>query len=164
MENEVSVFPASFAQQRLWFLDELEPGSPTYNIAAALRLRGALDVAALKRSLNEIVRRHEALRTTFSVGDGQAVQVTPGSAAPDVSVTVPWMSPVVWANAKPPVAAPTIAIASNGTKNLLNRLISLLLCYFRRRNELSSPGSLAKGANRRTGPPDRRSTRWGLEQ
>src|SRR5437899_12333101 len=54
-----------------------------------------------------------------------AVQVTPGSAAPDVSVTVPVMSPVVWANARLPVAAPTIAIASNGKKNLLDRLIEL---------------------------------------
>jgi hypothetical protein len=59
-----------------------------------------------------------------------AVQVTPGSAAPELSVTVPVMSPVVWANARPPAAALTIAIARNGTKNLRN-LIRLLLCWFR---------------------------------
>ncbi len=55
----------SFAQQRLWFLDQLSPGSPAYNMPAALRLTGRLDRAALARSLSEIVRRHENLRTTF---------------------------------------------------------------------------------------------------
>ncbi|MFN0056081.1 MAG: amino acid adenylation domain-containing protein [Planctomycetales bacterium] len=61
----------SFAQERLWFLDQLAPGSATYNIPWALRLRGPLNVAALARSLSEIVRRHEALRTTFVLVDGQ---------------------------------------------------------------------------------------------
>jgi amino acid adenylation domain-containing protein len=67
--------PLSFAQERLWFLHQLAPHGPVYNIPAALRLTGALDVAALERSLAEIVRRHEALRTTFAVADGQPVQV-----------------------------------------------------------------------------------------
>ncbi|HYH78578.1 MAG TPA: amino acid adenylation domain-containing protein, partial [Longimicrobium sp.] len=67
--------PLSFAQERLWFLDRLEPGSATYNIPAAWRLGGALDEAALERSLSEIVRRHEALRTTFTAVDGSPVQV-----------------------------------------------------------------------------------------
>ncbi|PYS94472.1 MAG: hypothetical protein DMF50_12430, partial [Acidobacteria bacterium] len=67
--------PLSFAQQRLWFLDQLEPGCAFYNIPAALRLRGALDAEALRRSLNEIVRRHEALRTTFRAAEGEPVQV-----------------------------------------------------------------------------------------
>ncbi len=58
--------PLSFAQQRLWFLDQLEPVSPMYNIPVALRLAGPLDAAALARSFAEIVRRHEALRTTFA--------------------------------------------------------------------------------------------------
>ena len=62
--------PLSFAQERLWFLDQLEPGSAAYNMPAALRLRGRLDVPALAASLAEIVRRHEALRTTFSVAVG----------------------------------------------------------------------------------------------
>ena len=55
--------PLSFAQERLWFIDRLEPGSAVYNIPVAWRLGGALDEAALERALGEIVRRHEALRT-----------------------------------------------------------------------------------------------------
>ncbi|HST60941.1 MAG TPA: amino acid adenylation domain-containing protein, partial [Longimicrobium sp.] len=67
--------PLSFAQERLWFLDRMEPGSATYNIPAALRLAGALDERALERSLGEIVRRHEALRTVFAEVDSSPVQV-----------------------------------------------------------------------------------------
>jgi len=67
--------PLSFAQQRLWFLDQLAPGNPFYNIPAAVRLDGALDVEVLHRSLNEIVRRHEVLRTTFPKVDGVPSQV-----------------------------------------------------------------------------------------
>ena len=81
--EESFVFPASFAQQRLWFLDQLEPDSPAYNIPAALRMKGEIDPSALKETLNEIVRRHESLRTTFSVIDGQPVQIV-GSAKPHV--------------------------------------------------------------------------------
>ncbi len=67
--------PLSFAQQRLWFLDQLEPGSTVYNVPVALRVKGPLDVGILKQSLEEIVRRHEVLRTTFLIVDGQPVQV-----------------------------------------------------------------------------------------
>ncbi|HEU0076267.1 MAG TPA: AMP-binding protein, partial [Longimicrobiaceae bacterium] len=67
--------PLSFAQQRLWFIDQLQPGSAAYNIPAALRIRGPLDAAALERALAELVRRHEALRTTFASTGGRAVQV-----------------------------------------------------------------------------------------
>jgi amino acid adenylation domain-containing protein len=63
----------SFAQQRLWFLDQWEPGSPQYNIAAAVRLSGPLDTEALEQSLHALVRRHEALRTTFTALDGKPV-------------------------------------------------------------------------------------------
>jgi Condensation domain/TubC N-terminal docking domain len=77
--------PLSFAQQRLWFLEQLEPGSPLYNIPYRLRVIGRLNIESLERSLNEIVRRHESLRTAFSVMDGQPVQVI----APVVRVTVP---------------------------------------------------------------------------
>ena len=64
----------SFAQQRLWFLDQLEPGSPLYNMTDAVRLSGPLDVIALERSLNEVVRRHEILRATFVTVNGQPQQ------------------------------------------------------------------------------------------
>ncbi|MET0625827.1 MAG: amino acid adenylation domain-containing protein, partial [Pyrinomonadaceae bacterium] len=73
--EDVYVFPVSFAQQRLWFLDQLEPGSTVYNIPVALRLGGRLDEAALERTLTEVVRRHESLRTTFAVEGGEPVQV-----------------------------------------------------------------------------------------
>ena len=66
--------PLSFAQQRLWLLDRLEPGSPLYNVPRALRLVGALNVEALTRALSEIVRRHETLRTTFPIINEQPVQ------------------------------------------------------------------------------------------
>ncbi|HYR08361.1 MAG TPA: amino acid adenylation domain-containing protein, partial [Longimicrobium sp.] len=73
--ERAGALPLSFAQERLWFLDSLEPGSATYNILAAWRLGGALDEAALERALGEIVRRHEALRTVFGEVDGSPVQV-----------------------------------------------------------------------------------------
>ncbi|HZI10034.1 MAG TPA: condensation domain-containing protein, partial [Myxococcus sp.] len=67
--------PLSFAQQRLWFLDRLQPGSAFYNIPFAMRLDGALDFEALQRSLQLLVQRHEALRTTFHVQeDGSPLQ------------------------------------------------------------------------------------------
>jgi amino acid adenylation domain-containing protein len=66
--------PMSFAQQRLWFLDQLQPGDPSYNMPGVVRLTGALDLTALQRTLNEIVRRHESLRTTFPAVERQPVQ------------------------------------------------------------------------------------------
>ncbi|HEY2738428.1 MAG TPA: condensation domain-containing protein, partial [Thermoanaerobaculia bacterium] len=70
--------PLSFAQQRLWFIDQLEPGSGLYNMPVALRVEGPLRIAVLRLVLSEIVRRHEALRTVFAVsegGEGSPVQV-----------------------------------------------------------------------------------------
>ncbi|HEX2092924.1 MAG TPA: condensation domain-containing protein, partial [Longimicrobiaceae bacterium] len=67
--------PLSFAQQRLWFIDQLEPGRSTYNMPFPLRIRGGLEVGALERALTEIVRRHETLRTCFVVVDGEPLQV-----------------------------------------------------------------------------------------
>jgi len=67
--------PLSFAQQRLWFLDQFEPNSATYNIPWAVRLQGPLDTAALHRAFQTLVERHETLRTTFSVGDDDPKQV-----------------------------------------------------------------------------------------
>jgi non-ribosomal peptide synthetase component F len=67
--------PLSFAQQRLWFLDQLTPGSATYNAAVALRLRGELDTAALRRALDTLVARHEVLRTVYIPEVGTPKQV-----------------------------------------------------------------------------------------
>ncbi|TWP53632.1 amino acid adenylation domain-containing protein [Lentzea tibetensis] len=67
--------PLSFAQQRLWFLNEFQPGDSEYNSAVALRLAGELDVAALVAALNELVVRHESMRTTIDDVDGSAVQI-----------------------------------------------------------------------------------------
>ncbi|MFP2903051.1 condensation domain-containing protein, partial [Corallococcus sp. 4LFB] len=66
--------PLSFAQQRLWFLDQLQPGSALYNLPAAVRLTGRLDEQALRRTFQELVRRHESLRTTFHSVAGEPVQ------------------------------------------------------------------------------------------
>ncbi len=77
-------FPLSFGQQRLWFLHQMEPDSSAYNLVIAVRLSGSLDIGALEQTLREIVRRHEVLRTTFAVEDGQPVQViTPEGAVRD---------------------------------------------------------------------------------
>ena len=73
--NEFNTFPPSFAQQRLWFIDQLEPGNKSYIMPTAVRHVGALDVPTLEKALTEIVRRHEAVRTTFAAVDGQPVQV-----------------------------------------------------------------------------------------
>jgi amino acid adenylation domain-containing protein len=67
--------PLSFAQQRLWFIEQLEPGTHTYNSARAARLRGPLDTAVMRQCLSDIVERHEALRTSFTATDGRPVQV-----------------------------------------------------------------------------------------
>ncbi|MEH2178697.1 condensation domain-containing protein [Nostoc sp.] len=83
--RETNSFPLSFAQQRLWFLDQLQPGNIAYNIFQGLHLTGCINVPALKQSFNELVKRHEALRTTFSVVNGQPLQVI----APNLDVTLP---------------------------------------------------------------------------
>src|SRR5437764_3655139 len=74
-EDEVFVFPVSFAQQRLWVLDRLEPTSPVYNIPIPRRLRGKLNADALHRTLSAIISRHEVLRSTFGEQDGAPVQI-----------------------------------------------------------------------------------------
>jgi len=74
-EAEVFVFPASFAQQRLWFIDQFVPGNTFYNVSTMLLLEGTLNLSALEQTFSEIVRRHEILRTTFNLVEGQLVQV-----------------------------------------------------------------------------------------
>jgi aspartate racemase len=66
--------PLSFAQQRLWFIEQLEPRNPLYHITRAVRLRGSLDIGALQAALDAVVARHEAVRTTFQSVDGSPVQ------------------------------------------------------------------------------------------
>src|SRR4028118_2422464 len=73
--SESDSYPLSFAQQRLWFLDQLEPHSSFYNLTAAVRLTGELDIPALQHSFTEIISRHESLRTTFATREAQPVQL-----------------------------------------------------------------------------------------
>lgn len=85
--NGSDSIPLSFAQQRLWFMDQLEPGNPSYNMAWGFVLTGHLNSAVLERSFNEVIRRHESLRTSFASVNGSPVQVI----APTMSVTLPVM-------------------------------------------------------------------------
>src|SRR5215475_10872263 len=72
--SETAMIPLSYAQQRLWFVDQLEPGNAAYHLPLALRVKGRLNPEVLERSLSEIVRRHEVLRTSFPMRHGQARQ------------------------------------------------------------------------------------------
>src|SRR3954453_16002831 len=82
--EKARTFPASYAQRTLWFLEQMSPGRATYNMHAPVRFTGPLVPEVLERAINEIVRRHEALRTTFAAVDGEPVQVI----APSLSVTL----------------------------------------------------------------------------
>ncbi|MEM8529467.1 MAG: non-ribosomal peptide synthase/polyketide synthase [Chloroflexota bacterium] len=77
--------PLSFAQQRLWFIDQLQPGMANYHIFAGLHLQGELNIATLTQSFQDIVQRHESLRTTFTVVDDQPLQVI----APTLILDIP---------------------------------------------------------------------------
>ncbi|MHC5717801.1 MAG: condensation domain-containing protein, partial [Nostoc sp.] len=74
-EKNTSIQPLSFTQQGLWFINQLTPDSPTYNIPIIISFKGCINLAVLQDSLNEIIRRHEPLRTSFAVVDGQPVQI-----------------------------------------------------------------------------------------
>src|SRR2546426_7464622 len=67
--------PLSFAQRQMWIVDQIAPGNPAYNLPYGYRLRGELDSRALEGSFNEIIKRHEALRTTFAVKDDEPLQL-----------------------------------------------------------------------------------------
>jgi hypothetical protein len=87
-----NTFPLSFAQERLWLIDQLGPGSPAYNIPIALHLSGLINIPALERTVNEIVRRHEVLRTTYRMIDAgpvQAVSPVRATRIPLVDLTRP---------------------------------------------------------------------------
>jgi hypothetical protein len=83
-EKDVFIFPASFAQQRLWFIEQLFPEDSLYVIPPVFRLTGSLERSHLYHSIQAIVQRHEILRTTFDVVDGQLVQVV----APELPITL----------------------------------------------------------------------------
>ena len=110
-------FPLSFAQQRVWFLDQLEPGNCAWNTTSALRMRGLLNVGALQRAVADLVRRHEPLRTVFRVVDGSPVQVV----LPYVDFRVP-LEPV--------------DVAEDKRESIARRLVAA---------EMNRPFDLAKG-------------------
>ncbi|HEY2738209.1 MAG TPA: condensation domain-containing protein, partial [Thermoanaerobaculia bacterium] len=82
--------PLSFAQQRLWFIDQLEPDSPLYNMPTALRIEGPLDSRVLALSLGEVVRRHEALRTVFAAPAGEMTEMN-GSPVQVIQPAAPFL-------------------------------------------------------------------------
>ncbi len=88
-KRDTNRFPLSYSQQRLWFLDQLEPETALYNISPVLRLKGKLNFEALEKSFNEIIRRHEALRTTFDKDGDAPVQVI----APELNIKIEMIEP-----------------------------------------------------------------------
>src|SRR5213082_2106433 len=82
---EIFAFPVSSGQQRLWFLEQFQPGSPLYNIPIAVRLEGPLDAAVLEGAVNQIICRHEILRTRFDSHKGEPVQII----APALTLKLP---------------------------------------------------------------------------
>ncbi len=102
--EQVYVFPVTFAQQRLWFLDQLQPDSASYNVAWSIQIKGQLEVQALERSLSEIVRRHETLRTVFAEENGEPVQMVCAAR----SLTLPVVD--LRSHATPPGEAQCLAV------------------------------------------------------
>ncbi len=85
-DDDVFVFPASFAQQRLWFLSQLQGSSAIYNIPCVLRLTGALNIKVLEQALSEIVQRHEVLRSSFKIHNGSLVQIISPKASLNLAI------------------------------------------------------------------------------
>src|SRR5678816_2559278 len=79
-----ATYPLSYAQHRLWLMDQSDPGSTLYNICVGLRLKGHLAKEVLRKSLQEVVRRHDALRTTFPFREGMPVQMVSPQATLDL--------------------------------------------------------------------------------
>ncbi|MCP4662140.1 MAG: AMP-binding protein, partial [bacterium] len=131
--------PASFAQQRLWFIDRLAPENPFYSMYSAFRLEGTLDVAALRRAFAEIVRRHENLRTTFRSVAGEPRQVI----APPLS---------------PPLSPPPLPVVDLGALPALRReaeVVRLSAAESRRPFDLTRGPLLRVTLVRSAGTPDR---------
>lgn len=84
--EETFIFPASFAQQRLWFFHQFKPESPFYNVPIAIRLTGTLNLAALENSLKAIIGRHESLRTTFSMTEEEPIQIITSSLSLNIPI------------------------------------------------------------------------------
>ncbi|HKT49920.1 MAG TPA: amino acid adenylation domain-containing protein [Candidatus Angelobacter sp.] len=84
-------FPASFAQERLWLLANLDPNDPAYHVAAAVDFKGVLKASALRSALAEVVRRHESLRTTFRAAQGKVLQIVSAATKIDLEV-IPFQS------------------------------------------------------------------------
>jgi hypothetical protein len=80
-QRDAYVFPMAFAQQRLWFLEQLQPGTALYHLSSLLEVAGPLSPVAFERAVNAVIARHESLRTTFAMIDDQAVQMVSGSGA-----------------------------------------------------------------------------------
>jgi hypothetical protein len=78
-------FPLSFAQERLWFLSQMEPDNPAYNVPQVMQFKGPLDIFALERTFNELLQRHDVLRTTFLFDDEEPVQIV----APELTILLP---------------------------------------------------------------------------
>ena len=85
--KDSACLPLSFAQQRLWFLSQLDPDGATYNLPIALHLAGPLNVDALQKSFDEIIRRHEVLRTVFAIENDQPVQIVKQSLKMSLPIT-----------------------------------------------------------------------------
>src|SRR5262245_47617463 len=85
MPDDVFVIDTSFAQQSMWLLHQMDPGKPTYNVTAGARIRGPLRADALRRALNDVVDRHESLRTVFRLEGDMPMQVI----LPSVEVPLP---------------------------------------------------------------------------
>jgi amino acid adenylation domain-containing protein len=113
VEKTANYYPLSFSQARLWFVNQLQPGTPAYNIPIAVRLTGRLDVPVLVRSIHEIIRRHEILRTSFAVVEGEAVQAI--SAESCVTLNLPEVDLRQLPDAERQAQAPQLAIAEAQT-------------------------------------------------
>ncbi|SCX63279.1 non-ribosomal peptide synthase domain TIGR01720/amino acid adenylation domain-containing protein, partial [Nitrosospira sp. Nsp1] len=136
-------YPLSFAQQRLWFLDQLSPHSTAYNLCTTLSFHGPLDVAVLQKSLAEIVQRHEILRTTFDAVDGQGVQIIAPPSAPALTI-IDLRHPLGDETRKANTGAPN-EISNEASSETSNKTANEII-----RTDAETPFDLARGPLLRT--------------